>query len=188
MTTIHSRKLFLMLAASLGLTSAYALETEQFVYDTLDNGEAKVTGLTNAGKDAEMLSIPETINGIPVTRIAGDALRGAKCYGITIPNSVRYIAGYAFYSCPNLIYLEIPPSVTNDIPNAIVYDCPNLGEVAFCLTNETSAVKIGNNCLKIPHSTIWRPSRWPRSRALWKSRARALRTPARSTVARISSR
>lgn len=30
MTTIHSRKLFLMLAASLGLTAAYALELEQF--------------------------------------------------------------------------------------------------------------------------------------------------------------
>ena len=148
MTTIHSRKLFLMLATSLGLlTSAYALEYDQFVYDKLDNGEAKVTGLTNAGKDAEMLTIPETINDIPVTRIAYNALRGAKCYGITIPNSVRYIADYAFYSCPNLIYLEIPPSVTNDIPNAIVYDCPKLGEVAFCLTNETSAVKIGNKCL-----------------------------------------
>ncbi len=52
MTTIHSRKLFLMLAASLGVTSAYALEYEQFVYDTLDNGEARVTGLTNAVKDA----------------------------------------------------------------------------------------------------------------------------------------
>ena len=148
MTTIHSRKLFLMLAASLGLTSAYALEYEQFVYDTLDNGEAKVTGLTNAGKDAEMLTIPETINDIPVTRIAYNAIRDAACYGITIPNSVRYIGSYAFYSCPNLIYLEIPPSVTNDIPNAIVYDCPKLGEIAFCLTNETSAVKIGNNCLK----------------------------------------
>ena len=138
-----------MLAASLGLTSAYALEYEQFVYDTLDNGEAKVTGLTNAGKDAEMLSIPETINDIPVTRIAGYAMSGAKCYGITIPNSVRYIAGYAFYSCPNLIYLEIPPSVTNDIPTALVYDCPKLGEVAFCLTNETSAVKIDNKCLRV---------------------------------------
>ena len=149
MTTIHSRKLFLMLAASLGLTSAYALEYEQFVYDMLDNGEAKVTGLTNAGKDAEMLTIPETINDIPVTRIAYNALRGAKCYGITIPNSVRYIADYAFYSCPNLIYLEIPPSVTNDIPTALVYDCPKLGEVAFCLTNETSAVKIGNKCLSV---------------------------------------
>ena len=148
MTTIHSRKLFLMLATSLGLlTSAYALEYDQFVYDKLDNGEAKVTGLTNAGKDAEMLTIPETINDIPVTRIAYNALRGAKCYGITIPNSVRQIGSYAFYNCPNLIYLEIPPSVTNDIPNAIVYDCPKLGEVAFCLTNETSAVKIGNKCL-----------------------------------------
>ena len=139
----------LMLAASLGLlTSAYALEYDQFVYGKLDNGEAKVTGLTNAGKDAEMLSIPETINGNPVTRISGYAMRDAACYGITIPNSVRYIADHAFYSCPNLIYLEIPPSVTNDIPEALVYDCPNLGEVAFCLTNETSAVKIDNNCLK----------------------------------------
>ena len=139
----------LMLAASLGLlTSAYALETEQFVY-SVENGEARVTGLTVAGQAAEMLSIPEkTVDGIPVTQIAYNAVRGAKCYGITIPNSVRHIAGYAFYNCPNLIYLEIPPSVTNDIPNAIVYDCPNLGEVAFCLTNETSAVKIGNNCLK----------------------------------------
>ncbi len=68
MTTIHSRKLFLMLlAASLGLTAAYALETEQFVY-SVDNGEARLTGLTDVGKAAEMLSIPaETAAGIPVT-------------------------------------------------------------------------------------------------------------------------
>ena len=137
----------LMLAASLGLlNSAYAIETEQFVY-SVENGEARLTGLTVAGQAAEMLSIPETVDGIPVTRIAGSAVRGAACHGITIPNSVRYIGSNAFYSCPNLIYLEIPPSVTNDIPNAIVYDCPKLGEVAFCLTNETSAVKIGNKCL-----------------------------------------
>ena len=147
MTTIHSRKLFLMLAALLRLTAAYALEYEQFVYEPLDNGEARVTGLTEAGKAAEMLSIPEMHNGNPVTRIAGYALSGAKCYGITIPNSVRHISGYAFYNCQNLIYLEIPPSVTNAIPTALVYDCPKLGEVAFCLTNETSAVKIGNKCL-----------------------------------------
>ena len=147
MTTIHSRKLFLMLAASLGLTSAYALETEQFVY-SVENGEARVTGLTDAGKAAEMLSIPEkTVDGTPVTRIAYNAMSGAQCHGITIPNSVRYIADYTFYRCPNLIYLEIPPSVTNDIPTALVCDCPKLGEVAFCLTNETSAVKIGNKCL-----------------------------------------
>ena len=46
----------LMLAVSLGLlTAAYALEIEQFVY-AVDNGEAKVTGLTVAGQAAEMLS------------------------------------------------------------------------------------------------------------------------------------
>ena len=39
MITIHSRKLFLMLAASLGLAAAYALETEQFVY-SVENAEA----------------------------------------------------------------------------------------------------------------------------------------------------
>ena len=149
MTTIHSRKLFLMLATSLGLlTSAYAIETEQFVY-SVENGEARVTGLTDVGKAAEMLSIPaETAAGIPVTQIGANAMSGAKCYGITIPNSVRHISGYAFYNCSNLIYLEIPPSVTNDIPTELVYDCPKLGEVAFCLTNETSAVKIGNKCLR----------------------------------------
>ena len=141
MTTIHSRKLFLMLATSLGLlTSAYAIETEQFVY-SVENDEARVTGLTVAGQAAEMLSIPEkTVDGIPVTRIAYNAVRGAQCYGITIPNSVRYIADHAFYSCPNLIYLEIPPSVTNDIPEALVYDCPNLGEVAFWQDGETETV------------------------------------------------
>ena len=52
MTTIYSRKLLLVLAASLGLTAAYALEYEQFVY-SVENGEARVAGLTNAGKDAE---------------------------------------------------------------------------------------------------------------------------------------
>ncbi len=56
----------LMLAVSLGLlTAAYALETEQFVY-AVENGEARLTGLTVAGQAAEMLSIPEkTVDGIP---------------------------------------------------------------------------------------------------------------------------
>ena len=80
MITIHSRKLLLMLAASLGLAAAYALESEQFVYAE-ENGEARLTGLTDVGKAAEMLSIPaETAAGIPVTQIAGYALRDAKCY------------------------------------------------------------------------------------------------------------
>ena len=209
MTTIHSRKLFLMLAASLGLTAAYALETEQFVY-SVENGEARVTGLTDAGKAAEMLSIPEkTVDGTPVTRIAYNAVRGAACHGITIPNSVRHISGYAFYNCSNLIYLEIPPSVTNDIPTALVYDCPKLGEVAFCLTNETSAVKIGNKCLSYVPALTNVVVRGNGAMTLGdsafydlasiqmatlqgvaeiESGSGSLRAPARSTAARISSR
>ncbi len=67
-------------AASLALTAAYATETEQFEY-SVENGEARLTGLTDVGKAAVMLSIPaETAAGIPVTQIAGYALRDAKCY------------------------------------------------------------------------------------------------------------
>lgn len=89
-----------------------------------------MTGLTNAGKAAEMLSIPEMHNGNPVTRITGYALSGAKCHGITIPNSVRHISGYAFSGCAALKSATLPEGLRS-MGLQSFFNCTSLGEVTL---------------------------------------------------------
>lgn len=65
------------------------------------------------------LVIPDTYNGLPVTRIADSAFE--KCSSlesIVIPDSVISIGTSAFYNCPALKNITIPDSVTTIGSNA----------------------------------------------------------------------
>ena len=74
-----------------------------------DTYEVSVGGAT--AKDS--IVIPDTYQGLPVTRIADRAF--ANCTGlksITVPESVTEIGSYAFYFCTALESIKIPVSVT----------------------------------------------------------------------------
>ena len=78
---------------------------------TVNNGQVTITKYT--GSDADV-TIPATINGLPVTRIADSAFY--SCFSltkVTIPSSVTTIERYAFQSCTNLTSVIIPPGVTS---------------------------------------------------------------------------
>ena len=87
---------------------------------TSDGTEITITGYTGAGG---AITIPDEIDGLPVTRIGNYAFY--RCTGltsVTIPDSVTSIGNYAFYRCTGLTSVTIPDSVTS-IGESAFRDC-----------------------------------------------------------------
>jgi hypothetical protein len=98
----------------------------QYRYTT-DSGTITIMGFIGSGS----VTIPDTINGLPVTSI-GDAafLRCTSLTSITIPNSVASIGVRAFKDCTNLTSVMIPNSVT-DIGHGAFFGCHGLTNVTI---------------------------------------------------------
>jgi len=80
-----------------------------FVY-TVTNGAVTIVKYDGPGGD---VTIPRTINGLPITHIGNSAFRGCTSLTrITIPNTVTDIGHSAFYGCTGFDRVEIPDSVT----------------------------------------------------------------------------
>jgi BspA type Leucine rich repeat region (6 copies) len=82
----------------------------QFIYTT-NNSTITITGYTGSGG---VVTIPNTINGMPVTDI-GDYAFSSKTgiINITIPNSVTALLNYAFAYCYSLTNVTIGNSVAS---------------------------------------------------------------------------
>ncbi len=76
--------------------------------------------------DSEIINIPSTYKGKPVTCVAANAFRNnANIDKVVIPEGVERIEGRAFESCSNLANIVIPSSVTFIGENAFS-DCAKL--------------------------------------------------------------
>jgi hypothetical protein len=123
------------------LVTLPAVVEAQFNYTT-NNGTITITitGYTGPGG---VVTIPSTINGLPVTSI-GD-LTFAFCFGLTsasIPSSVTSLGDAAFYSCSSLTTITIPNSVTN------------IGDLAFANCTSLIGVSIPNSVSNIGEGTF----------------------------------
>ena len=75
------------------------------------------------------IEIPDTIDGLPVTKIDDYALVGfSSLTKLIIPDSVKSIGAYAFKDCENLVEVTIPDSVT-DIGENAFENCKQLNEI-----------------------------------------------------------
>jgi hypothetical protein len=104
---------------------------------TTTNGTVTITKYT--GSDGSV-TIPGTIDGLPVTSIGASAF--SSCTGltnVTIPNSVTSIGASVFSACTGLASVTIPNSVTN-IGSGAFYRCTSLTNV----TIPNSVTNIGN--------------------------------------------
>jgi hypothetical protein len=111
----------------------------QFTFKT-NNGTITVTGYDGPHGD---VSIPATINGLPVTGIGDYAFQNkTSLTNITIPNSVIRIGNWAF-SSNGLSSLTIPDGVTN-----IGYD-------AFLACTRLTSVTIGTNVTSIAYAAFY---------------------------------
>ncbi len=87
------------------------------------NGRYIITG---CDANAVSVHIPESIDGIPVTKIAEKAFKDCTLLEeIVLPDSITEIGDYAFSNCTSLKSIEIPDSVTS-MGGGIFYSCTSL--------------------------------------------------------------
>ena len=80
-----------------------------FEYE-VEDGKVTITGYTGNGGD---VTVPDTIDGLPVTTIGDNAF--CYCTGltsITLPASITTIGYYAFSGCHGLTSITLPNSIT----------------------------------------------------------------------------
>jgi hypothetical protein len=124
---------------SLMLLTLPAAVQAQFNYMTND-GTITIAGYTGSGVD---VTIPSTINGLPVTRIGSSAFYGrASLTNVLIPNSVTSIGNYAFAYCTGLTSVTIPDSVTS------------LGEYACYFCSSLATATIGTHVTSIGYGAF----------------------------------
>ena len=93
----------------------------------VNNRAVTITGYTGPGG---AVSIPGTINGLPVTSIGISAFQhGTGLTSVTIPSSVTGIEDDAFAWCSGLTNVTIPSSVTNLAANDAFYGCTSLAAI-----------------------------------------------------------
>jgi hypothetical protein len=131
---------FALLSAPVPGTSQ---EYENFDYTT--NGNAvTITRITNCGEfNGALITIPSTINGLPVTAIGDSAFEDCVgMTGVTMPDTLTNIGSYAFTDT----------GLTNiTIPNSLAV----IGEQAFFECGRLSNVTIPNTVTAIRGQAFW---------------------------------
>ena len=126
--------------------------TNGIKYRIANNGTTyTVTGYD--GSDT-VIVIPDSVSGIPVTKIANSAFKGKqRITSITVPDSVTSIGDDAFSFCTSLESVVIGDSVTS-IGEYAFYDCSSLESVVI----GDSVTSIGNyafdDCKSLESVTI----------------------------------
>src|SRR5215472_3102657 len=114
-----------------------AIAQAQFTYAT-NNGTITITGYTGPGG---AVTIPSTINALPVTAIGRNAFyQQYSLTSLTLPNSVTNVGEGAFNMCQGLTQVTLGNAVQT------------LGEAAFDSCNNLTQVTLPNSLLMIGDS------------------------------------
>ncbi len=143
----------IMLVGVMPITSFAEDDEKTFDYlkYTITDGEVTITNCDSSISGE--LTIPETIEGYPVTSIGGEAFYHANLTSIAIPNSVTSIEHSAFFGCTNLTSITIPDSVTS-IADEVFRDCTGLKSIT--LSNSITRIfdRTFRNCTALTSITI----------------------------------
>ena len=85
-----------------------------------ENGGAVITGYSGS---VALLTVPSTLDGLPVVAIGERAFEKATFTAVKLPDSIVSIGWFAFYECNNLADVTIPAGVTS-IGHAVFDGCP----------------------------------------------------------------
>ena len=125
-----SKKVMLIALVLIAVLLCGIANAEETPYiSQIQNGRAIITGVRSTFSGS--LTIPETIDGYPVTEIGDEAF--LNCTGITavsLPSSLTKIGGFAFSGCTGLSSIDIPAGVT-DIRQHAFDGCTSLASVTL---------------------------------------------------------
>src|ERR1017187_2208023 len=112
------------------LTLPAAGQSQNLTYTTT-NGRITITGYTGSVASVTNVTIPDTINGHPVTSIGDYAFwHCGSLTNVTIGTNITSTGGYAFGICSSLTSVTIPNSVTS-LGDEVFYDCTSLASVTI---------------------------------------------------------
>jgi hypothetical protein len=148
------------------------LRAEDYTYST-NNGAITITRYIGPGG---AVTVPNTINGLPVVGIGNRAFAfatfgnetftNANMMSITIPDSVTNMGIQMFYGCGNLVSVTLPNFITT-IGQEEFVACQSLAEItipnsvnsieerAFDFCTGLTNVTIGNSVTNIGHEAFW---------------------------------
>jgi hypothetical protein len=111
---------------------------QDFSYLLVDNA---IT-IINSSRASEVISIPDTIDGYPVTKIGIRAFYYSQALNIRLPESLLEIGNYAFFNS-QIATISLPSGLLT-IGDYAFYQCLNLEE----LTIPASVIHIGNSAFR----------------------------------------
>lgn len=105
-------------------------QSTDFSYEIVDEG-AVLTGY--AGSSARVV-VPDFLGGRSVCAVASNAFSSEKITSITLPDSVRNLAGDAFAACPNLERIAVDSPAYRSVDGAVyaVDDSGAASELVLC--------------------------------------------------------
>ena len=86
------------------------------------------------------LSVPQTIDDLPVIGIGNDAFSGLeKLQRLTLPETIEYIGNKAFYQCSNLKEINLPDGIKS------------IGEYAFfeCISLDCEEIRLSDSLISL---------------------------------------
>ena len=107
---------------------------------TNNSGQIAITGYSGAGG---AVTIPDTLYGLPVTRINDYAYNYSSLTSLTIGSSLTTIGRYAFAHCTSLTSVKIPGNVTS------------IGDYAFEYCTSLTSVTIPDNVTTIAYAAFY---------------------------------
>jgi BspA type Leucine rich repeat region (6 copies) len=139
-----------LLVVLLGLLALPALAQAQFAYET-NNGTIALTGYAGPGG---AVTIPETINGLPVTSIGGEAFYGyTNMTSIVFAKSITSIGSGAFYGCTSLTSVTLPESLIR-MGLAVFGACTSLTSVTLPNSLTSIALEAFSECTSLTSVTL----------------------------------
>ena len=113
---------------------------------TVNGGGITITGYVGSGG---AVTVPGTINGLPVTSIGNDAFyECASLTSVIIPSGVTNIGTGAFFSCINLTGVSIPNTVTS-IGKFAFENCVSLTSVTIPASVTSIATVAFSGCTNL---------------------------------------
>jgi len=120
-------------------------ENSDYRYNIYGDG---TVGILNYIGTNSIITVPEKINGSPVTRIEDSAFEATGLTGIVLPETLLTVGNRAFYGCEKLTSLTIPNNVKTIGKDAFLIEKNNASSfVPWVYSRNTDFVIVGDGIL-----------------------------------------